>query len=222
MDTNTQILMTEPWSPTVKSKRSYLLSAVRPTIIFMVMTTALACTKPNVVPKTTTEAPQTTSEAASTQVAPAVSRQVNAPLEQLPEADKALAFLGHFEAAVKAKSYDQIAALISADFVQFETGKPVPKKAIKFIDSLLCGYNATKPISLSSMHCFELRQVKTLSLQALHFYGQDAWQLTYTMSGSGPQTPKTGLRLTIKIELSLTKEDVPGQGKVFRLMGPAG
>ena len=53
------------------------------------------------------------------------------------------------------------------------------------------------------MHCFELRQVKTLSLQALHFYGQDAWQLTLYDEWSGPQTPKTGLRLTIKIELSL-------------------
>ena len=199
----------------MKSQRSTRFSAVRPTMILMMITTAFACTKPKVVPKTNTEA-------VSTHGAPAVSRQVNAPLEQRAEADQALAFLGRFEAAVKAKSYDQIAALISADFVQFETGKPLPKKAIKFIDSLLCGYNATKPISLSSMHCFELRQVATLSLQELHFYGEDAWQLTYTISGPGPQTSKTGLRLTIKIALSLTKEDVPGQGKVFRLMGPAG
>ena len=181
----------------------------------MMITTALACTKPKVVPKMTAEAAPTT-------VAPAVSRQVNAPLEQRLEADKALAFLGHFEAAVKAKRYDQIAALISSDFVQIETGKPVPQKTIKFIDSLLCGHISTKPISFRSMHCFELREVATLSLQELHFYGQDAWQLTYTISGSGPQTSKTGLRLTIKIALSLTKEDVPGQGKVFRLMGPAG
>ena len=151
------------------------------------MTTVLACNTPKVVPKTT---PKATSKATSTKVAPAISRQVNAPREQLAEADKALAFLGHFEAAVKSKSYEQLAALISSDFVQFETDKPLPKKTIEFIDSLLCGYEPTRPISLGSMHCFELRQVKTLSLQELHFYGQDAWQLTYKLSGDNDQPQK--------------------------------
>ena len=65
------------------------------------------------------------------------------------------------------------------------------------------------------MHCVELRHVDALSLQALDFYAQDAWQLTYVLTGRSPQFSEP---VTIEIALSLTKEDVAGQGNAFRLM----
>ena len=203
--------MTAPGRTTVNPHASHRRSALRHAILPLVMTMGLACATPKVAPKTT-------AEATPLGVAPAISRQVNAPRAQLPEADHALAFLGRFEAAVRSRQHEQVAALISADFVQFKAGEPLGEEAIEFIDSLFCGYSPTEPASWS-MHCVELRHVDALSLQALDFYAQDAWQLTYVLTGRSPQFSEP---VTLEIALSLTKEEVAGQGNTFRLMGPAG
>ena len=58
--------------------------------------------------------------------------KIMAPKEQKDEVVKALAFLKDFEEVVLAKDYNQIAQLISSDFVKVMPGQPLTKKDIKF------------------------------------------------------------------------------------------
>lgn len=140
--------------------------------------------------------------------------KIIAPKEQKAEVDKILIFLQGFEQAVLTKDYNQVAKLISSNFVKVKPGQPLSKKDIKFIDSLFCGY-----IGLQFVRsCIKPMTIRTISLKELNFYAKDAWQLRYSISGYsiGPHIA------TIIIDLSLTKELVEGEGKVLRLMGPAG
>ena len=140
--------------------------------------------------------------------------KIIAPKEQKDEVVKALAFLKGFEKAVMAKDYNQIARLISSDFVKVMPGQPFTKEDIKFIDSLLCGWVTPKVHS-----CTNLRNLQKISLLELSFYAADAWVLRYSITGRSSIGTYTE---TLTIDLSLTKETVEGEGKALRLMGPAG
>jgi len=147
-----------------------------------------------------------------------ITPKITAPKEHEVAKNKALAFLKRVEGAIQSKSYDQVAPLISKMFVSLKPGEPVEKETIQFIDSLLCGM-LPKATWRSKPHCVKLKNVEGFTLEELDFYDVGAWQVKYSLTGPSGEGSKT---MTVSIDLSLTIEEVPGEGKVLRLMGPAG